>query len=950
MDDLKFTFSDLIDVLKRHKRLLLVSIAIGASLAGLLALTRPAIYIVEATFHDRGKAQASIHSTVTDLLFSSSSPHDSEAIAMMKSRFLLSKAVSLLNSQATLSKVQNHYPLVENAYANLLGEWAYWSKTKNPLLESKQPPLSLQNLAFEGEIAEEFIIQFEDPYRFQVVSKNGLFSGNGALETPFETSRIVFTLENMNNFPIHQGDQFSLTVLPMPEVVKNFAAHLMIQVDKDDKSLLNLQFKHQDRHLSAKFLNFLMDSYQNYLENQQEKLSTAQVDYLEQRQKNVGIALEKLMGEYVQNVSEDMTLSGFTSLQKEMEFLSSKLAHNQQKISEIDLEMRRLKRIECDPCVCLDSSSFRISTARINQLLSEIGQLKAQGDCLELAMQNTKRLTSKTLEERLEINFKALEKARTHVKECHELLQALETNALPFTLQTLDTPEYPVSSWYAKFLQIKDPVESFQFKEHLLAYLQTFIRLMKIEESTLEQRMRTQSSQNLEFEGINLETSRGLHLTYMKEYNDLEAEEMQYRFVIEQLANPDFELSSLTALLQDPISHSRITRASEIVIHLKDENNHTQKEQERLIEELDLQKSFLLSHIKQIADLTKIKSNLIQEKMFSLQGISLDLIQQQISFLKKQFSDYVAASISYLDQEKQLLDEEQTLLHKRIASIPPKWTSEQLLNYHLELNQKFLENLAAMVESKNITKNLELIQSAPLDRALPPLNPKPPHLIFYSLLGAVLSFFGASCFLIARAMQKGMPASIETLRLADLHVSGVISRGETDSTTLRKVIARMQQSPGSKQILLLRGSGPDFSSALAELLAKQGQRVCKMQLGFQEADGQDGLLQYIEGEREYPYVEHLKDFDEISSGGSSSYSEELLRSSRFIHLLQSLKTSYDWTIGVSPAKIHGSEAENLVQLFSGSVIVITQESLEEVLAFCKTLSTLQKNSLTFVFC
>src|SRR6187200_3331645 len=108
---------------------------------------------------------------------------------------------------------------------------------------------------------------------------------------------------------------------------------------------------------------------------------------------------------------------------------------------------------------------------------------------------------------------------------------------------------------------------------------------MKIQESTLEQRMRTQSGLDQDFEGINLETSRHLHLSYMKEYNDLEAEEMQHRFVVQQLENPQFELSSLTALLHDPISHSRITRASEIVINLKDENNRTQKERERLIEE-----------------------------------------------------------------------------------------------------------------------------------------------------------------------------------------------------------------------------------------------------------------------------------------------------------------------------------------------------------------------------
>lgn len=945
MNDLKFTLSDLVKILKQHKKTLLFSIMACALLAGLLALTRPAGYVVQATFRDKGKAQASLHSTVTDLLFSSSTPHDSEAIAMMKSRFLIGEAASLLGSQGSISKVEERYPRLENAYANVLSEWAYWQNSKIPLLDDPKAEIVLHDIVYDGETAENFLITFENSCCFKVESEKGFFLGKGELGDPFRTGRSGFTLQGAR---MEEGDEFIATLFPMPEVAKSIAANLVIRVDNDDKSLLNLQFRHRDRQFASEFLNLLMDTYQNHLENQHEQLSTAQVNYLEKRQSAVGKDLERLMEEYVQNASADMALSGFTSLQQEMEFLSSKLAQNQQKLSEIDLEVRRLNTTTSDNCICFDSG--RTNPAMINQLLAEMRQLKGQGDSLELAMQNTRALSPSTLQGRLETNFNSLEKTRDYLQESQELIDALKTNGAPFTLKALDTSEYPVSTWYSNYLQNKDP----RFKEHLLTYLHTFYRLMKIQETTLEQRMRSQSGQEFEFEGINLETSRQLHLAYMKEFNDLEAEETQYRFLVEQLAHPDFELSSLTALLQDPISHARITRASEIVIHLKDENNHTQKERERLIEELELQKSFLDSHIKQIADLTKIKSRLVQEKMAALQGVSLDLIQQQIALLKKQFSDYVSASISHLNQEKQLLEEDQASLHKRMAEIPPKWTSEQLLNYHLQLNQKFLENLAAMVESKNITKNLEMIQSAPLDRAIPPLNPKPPHIVFYAILGAIIGFLGASSFLFARTMQIGMPASIDNLRLAHFHVSGTISSCasplilDSDLNTLRRLIGHMERNPSPQQILILNGSGPDFSDALAQLLSKKGLRVCKMELGFQDSDA-EGLLQYIEGQAEFPEVERSEVFDSIASGGVSRYSEELLKSPRFLYLLKSLATTYDWVIGVSPAKITSAEAENLAKLFTGSAIIITHETLEEVIAFSKTLNEPQRGSLSFVF-
>lgn len=951
MNDLRFTLSDFVKILQKHKTTVLFSILVCASVAALLAITRPSVFIVQATFRDKGKAQASIHTTVTDLLFSSSNSYDSEAIAMMKSRFLLSHVAAQVGAQGEIVKIQSRYPQIKNTYSNLLSEWAYWSKSKVPLLKDDQAPLTLSEITYDGETQEKLILTFDDPYHYNVKTESGLSLGKGALGSPFKTARFAFTLTNPALTLIGKEDLFALTLFPMADLAKNWNAQLIIRVDKDDKSLLNLQMIHPDRQFAAHFLNLLMDTYQNHLENQHEELSSAQVEYLERRQNDVGAALEKLMEEYAQNVSQDMALSGFTSLQKEMDYLSTKLAHNQQKLSEIDLEIRRLSATTCDNCVCFDSYSGRSNPAMINQLLSEMRQLKAQGDSLELAMQNTEHLTPKTLQERLETNVSALEKTRDYVQECQQLIESLKTNSTPFALKALDTAEYPVSTWYTSYLEKKDP----RFKEHLLTYLQTFLRLMKIQESTLEQRLRTQGGQDFEFEGINLETSRQLHLAYMREFNDLEAEEMQYRFVVEQLAHPDFELSSLTALLQDPISHSRITRASEIMIHLKDENNHTQKERERLVEELDLQKSFLVSHIKQIADLTKIKSRLVQEKMGSLQGISLDLIQQQISLLKKQFSDYLMTSISHLSQEKELLQEDQEALYQKMALIPPKWTSEQLLNYQLELNQKFLENLAAMVESKNITKNLEMIQSAPLDRAIPPLNPKPPHIVFYSLLGAVLGFFGASCFLFGRTLQQGIPASPENLRLAHLHVSGIISQDtaipfllDSDLNTLRRLIGHMEQGPSPKQLLILKGAGPDFSTTLAELLSKKGQRVCTMDLGFCNPDSK-GLLQYIEGDTEFPEVDHQEGFDYIASGGVSRYSEELLKSPRFLYLLKSLGSAYDWTIGVSPAKITSAEAENLAKLFTGSAIIITHETLDEVIAFSKTLTEPQKGLTTFVF-
>lgn len=863
-DDLKFPFSDFIKLLKKHKKFLIISMIVGSSLCFLLAVTRPVNYLVQATFRDKGKTQANIHSSLTELLISPTSSQDSETISVMKSRFLLSKVIKRLQIQGKITKVETEYPELNNAKDNLFAEWAYWNNYQIPILDDPEEGLVLNDISFDKETKGIYVLKFTDSDAFEVKSENGALLGTGKIDEAYSDKGTHFTVKNPTNISPEKGDLYLVVIEPMVNMVNLMAKDLVISVDRDDKSLLKLQFKNRDRHFAKNFLDTLMDTYQRYLEDDHELSSAIQVNYLEKRQKDAGNALEALMEAYVKNVSNDMSQSGFTSLQQEMDFLAANLASNQQKLTEIQLETMRLKNVNCDECVHYDSYTGRGDPAIINHLLAEIRTLKQESDALALTLHD----------------------------------------------RTIGSAE---------------------------------------------------------FDGITLETSRHLYLSFMQDLNTLEAEEKQHRFVLEQLSAPDFELSSLTALLKDPVSHERIANATQIVINLKDEDNRTLKELDRLGAELQLQKTFLHGHIFQMANLLKLKTELIRDKLAAIRNVTLALIDQQTSVLKKQLVDYLERRIDNLSQEKKLLEDHQAALHSRMASIPPKWASEQLLNQNLNLQQRFLENLANMVESKNITKNLEMIQSSPLDHAIAPLHPKNPRLLFYSAFGAILGLLGSSSFLFSRAMIQGITASADNLQLAHFHVSGTISpfQGDaisatmplldSDLDTLRRLLARFEQESSlpqkAKLILVANGNGPDFSNTLSKLLAKKWQTTLKLDLNFQtpsEHQTLPGLLQYLEGKVDEPEIEEMDGFDQISPGGTSRYSEELLRSSRFIKLLDKLKPAYHWIVAVSPAKIPSAELENLAKLFDGIVVVVTNETLQNLVAFSKTLDQTRKNALTFV--
>ncbi len=975
--ELKFAFSDFLTLLKKHKKIVYIWMAVGAITCALFAVTRPVNYIVKATFRDKGKTHVGFSNSLSDLIFNPGASPDSEAASTMKSQLLLAKTIKDLNLQGSISKVEKSHPDIVNAKENLLSEYAHWSEKKTPILPEIESPLKLSAIHYPGETPEVFLIRFDSREQFTVADRNNNLLGEGSIGSPFGSTQVSFTITSDESFNPSEEALYAVVVQPMSEMAAILGNQLQIDPDKEDKTLLKLQFRHRNRKLASAFLNRLMENYQAFLEGQHELTSDTQLHYLKRRQIEVGNDLQKLMENHVQKVSEDMAQSGFTSLQKEMEFLGAKLSANQDKIQEIDLETKRLTCIDPEECVHYDSYTSRGDPQIINHLLAELRNLKQESDSLEIALQMTPEGSDRA-KSILSAHFATLqetEKCAREVKELEEFLVRNEKGSFP--LNTLKSKQFPVASWletlkekeravnFAHASQKEEKQEEYaQFKDHLLAYLENFRHLLKIKEASFSQRMRTLQSPNAEMEGTNLATCKELYLNFTRELNDISAQAKQHLFVVEQLKNHDFEVCSLTALLRDPISQERIAKASQLMIQLKDENNHTQKELERLKIELDLQKQFLSSHILQIAELLALKETLLKEKVLEIQAITLEQIQQKSALLKKNLSDYIAGRIQNLQQEKAILSEHQSELHSRMREIPEKWASEQLLNQNLAMQQRFLENLAGMVETKNITKNLEMIQSAALDQAVPTVNPKPPRLVFYTLLGSLLGFMGSSCFLFTRTMIRGVPASKENLLLSGFHVSGTISPFQGDETaatpplldgdldSLRRLVAHFEstckESLGAKKILAILGNGPDFTNTLAMLLAKKGQRILKLSLSLNGRDEAPGLLQYLEGSSPQPQIQHLDDFDWIPSGGSSRYSEELLLSKRFKQLLQQLNSQYDWVLAECSSEPSSAEAENLARLFDGTAVLVTDQSLPALIHFSECLNEEKQQALTFL--
>lgn len=940
--ELRYALKDYLNLCQKYKKAILFFVVAGALASGCLALTRNVYYLTTATFRDKGKPQTAFRSSLTDFIFSNGAmPGDSETISTLKSRKLLSKVIYKLGMQAKVVPVETSFPNLKDIHDNFFAEYAYWTKRKTPILADLEEPIVAKKVLYKGESPFGIVVQFIDEKQFKVLGRDDL--PLGFLDHPFEADDYSFTLQKAREKTALTSRMFSVSFLPLDLAVESITSLMVIELDREDKTLLKLKFKHRNRHLAAEFLNTLMAAYQDYIKEDHEYVSSYQLEYLKNRQDEVGADLQAMMEKHAERISKDLSSSGFLDSEKEMDFLAANVHSLQQKISEIDFEKKRLEKLADLDFVYYDQYGGRGDSAVINQLLGEIRGIKQQIDVLNLSLEKQKKLDNESIRNILDEQFAELHSIRSQLKETEELSLALKSHE-DISADVLFQPSQHLTPvWFSALNQINNEDQNC-YRDQLCSYLDNLKNMLKLKEATISERIKHQHHPDQEFQGITLETARNLFYSYSSAVTELQGQIKQHKFIVEELKKPDFEVCSLTAILHDPISAERIAKASMLLINLRDENNRTQKEMGRLRDELNMLKQFLAGHIEQMIQLFTLREKLLQDKIYALQSLTLDLSYQQIYVLKKNLVDYLATRLENLDDEKKLIKEHQNDLNLRMAKIPSRWAAEKIVFQHLTSHQKFLENLSSMVESKNISKNLELIQSTPIDHALPSINPAPPRAVFYAILGSLLGLLGSVGFLIARSLITGIPASEDNIKLAQMHCSGLMNKKfmpgynllDSDLNTIRRSLEFLDQflTTNTRKILFILGKGIDPSLDFASLLVKKGQRVIHLDLTFDQVlqENKNGILQYIEKGTPLDVTE-MNGIHRLSAGGVSRYSSELLKRNEFKTLLETYQHDYDWTLAISRTTILDADALSLASLFDAVVLMITDETIEELKEF-----------------
>ncbi len=425
-------------------------------------------------------------------------------------------------------------------------------------------------------------------------------------------------------------------------------------------------------------------------------------------------------------------------------------------------------------------------------------------------------------------------------------------------------------------------------------------------------------------DGIDLETARKLHLEYNRQHQEIHEKIKELFFVSEKIRRTDFELSSLCSILHDPVSQEMVNQASALALQLQDENNRSLKEQTRLKEALFNQKQFIIQHIGHMIELSKLRVRLIEERLSSIQERVMALIKN----------------------EKKLVEERLFDIGQRMSDLPEKWRLENKLTLKAELGKSMIEGMSRLAEFKNVDHHLSQIESKPLDLAIPPLKSQHPTLFLLSLGGACFGAGVSFAFLSGRAVLKGLPATLQSLKVHHFPTAGTLSSdcdclfseiGDGDLETLRRIGSFIMSIPHrfdqGLSIAMVGGKNPDYSKNLASLLSMKGRKVILIQCAFDRVvHPQDipGLWHYLQGETDGCSIRSETGFHYVPTGGTARHAPELLSNRKFADLLEEYKQNYDIVLIYSTAMPRYSDGYVFMQKTDALVVTASEETLEQL--------------------
>ena len=826
MQKFKFDCSLIWHLFRQNKKRYTIIIFFSVIITILLALFQRSEYEAIGSFREKQNKNGQVQSPLLDLVAngSLSGKFDNEAATIIQSQKLIGQTIRDLNMQAEIIDPAQNISFIQKISRNLKSSWAEINNYEQPILKDIQPDVFVSFIAYQAETPLLYKIVTEaNSDKFRIYdSKNKLLKA-ATFGEKFEIENSVLTLKYHPNINTTSSKTYFIKIFPFNIILDRVKKRLRVDVNNKDKNLLAISFRDQNRFIAQKFVNQIMANYQLYIKKELDHQSQIQLSYLNQKKKESKAHLETQMIAHANLLAEDLSKSGFIDTEQEISFLANSQSEIKNRLINNELEIKRLQKLQEGKCAYYDQYHKGMDNhSVINGVLKEIRDCKQQKDALILALNESPISDPQTTDKAFEDFHQTLTQHSQNLIEVEYLINNLEQDkAIDSSLAIINNPKFLLKQWQTK-LALNSHLSKYDFQK----YLKLIKRTLQMQIAVIKKRLLYQQRPLQEHQGVTLESAQKIYMDYSHKLNNLESDIKANDFIISQLTNRDFEISSLSSSLQDPVSSEVLQKAGKISLELQDFENRSDRELKHLSDELQLQRTFLLMHLQQSNEINILNKNLFKTKIANIQNLILELTHQKISVLEKNLRDFIQTRLLNIAQENDLLTKHMIEQQTSMTSLPKRWISEKIMRQNLDMDEAIVKEVAKLVESKNISQQLELVQSAPLDQAALPAFPRSLHLPIFAFMGALLG--GLICFCISLKKIQFGKFKVTKAALQSLHQTVITKDGANTFIRIKNWLTKKELPKPTITLINLKDVAQ--TQALLQSISHEGTNILTLLL------------------------------------------------------------------------------------------------------------------------
>lgn len=915
-DEFFLSFADLGRIARKKGKFILL-LGMLCSLLGIFyAARKPVTYEAKAYFREKNASQSQ-GSGLAALLGRGGDESNTEPI--MVSRRVAEDVVRKLGLNVIITPLSEPNGILENLKKNLFLEKIDLQKKyyppRNQAEKKSEDFLSLKELKlpfscnlhhYQGDAFYRSLIiePLLHSSQYKVWDEKEKCLGLYQLGQKVVLDDCTFTLEGENTI----AQRFALTLLPVTTVAEDLKGSLDIARDKQHTKFLYITYKDQDPHKAALVVNQFISSYKQFLNEEHKKNVGEQLQYLQERQSQLVHDLDRLMYDNADQLKEHIISHGFEGLERKGGYLE-KLA---------DKFNSRLLEIACELSMLDTKEGIELSTdnSAAIQMLNEKRILVQDRELLQISLQEQKAGQEEDFEKNWALYRTELSDIRKEMRALEQLQKRLsDPKALAEFWEKLNDKNL-IEKFGANPFQGNSDVTEWMF--HLEKYLENKSRFLKMREKLINEKLSYKKSPEAIYKGIDLVAARKIQHSLIEKIQQQASTSATLALASKRLDDEKCDIASLSASLNaDGLVAEHIKTAAEINYSLKDPYNNSPKDFERLKGRLDIVRAFLQLHVKEAAAMSKLQKKLMEHELLILKVNTLDLFNQKIAVYEEQLGNMQNAHKKKLQKEAELIHKELDRLNTRASKMPLHWLQQEKIEMLKKMNQGIHTELVKSIEAKNISQNIERLESTAIDDARVPLMPKRPRLLLWASLGLIAGILGSSFTLTAFEIKKGLVVTKENLALQGYKVFGTLKGNEEDIHALRRAVSFVKESPLMKRIYVLGAKAPDSFDLMAHLLTLQGEKVLLIEASWfdKELKEQKADLElYLLGHQNTkPVPEAMQGgYDRLTTGPYSAFASELMNARKFEELMASFERMYDRLIVFLPLAVQATGAPEAV--------------------------------------